>query len=232
MPENADDALDSVIDQETTETARKRDEAVAAKAASDAGQTEGQRKLAERNRLGADDQSSADLPTPDELDPNDDDPIEGVDPTPGERRDDGSDPESAKTLPIESDGTLLDAPAAAVLDPGPTPVTPGSSQEQYDRRVRYEDLVNQQLEKWIADNRAEILATFIAGGTVTVDHQRPDVGDKPYDPTTGSFTANDENDDGVVDSEEIARATEELKETGGGSDKGTDRKPEDFAPKR
>lgn len=119
----------------------------------------------------------ADLPTPGELDPNDDDPLEGADPTPGERLDTGED--IGHTLPVESDGTLLDAPASAVLDPGPPPVTPGASQQAYHDRVAYENGVNAQLETWWETNKAAVLDTFLAGGEVELSHNLPEQADNP-----------------------------------------------------
>lgn len=86
------------------------------------------------------------------------------------------DPEAAGTevARVASDGTLLDVPAAALADPGPDPITPGSSQEAYHNRVAYENLVNTQLEHWLEQNRGAILDTFLAGGTVELNHSRPD----------------------------------------------------------
>lgn len=102
------------------------------------------------------------------------------DDSPGERLDTGED--IGETLPIESDGTLLDAPASAVLDPGPDPITPGATQQAYHDRVKYEQLVNGQLEAWWETNRAAVLATLLAGGTVDLTHNTPESDDDAGDP--------------------------------------------------
>lgn len=60
---------------------------------------------------------------------------------------------------------FLDAPAAAVLDPGPDPITPASSAAQHDARVKYEAGVNAAVEVWITDNRPAIIDAFLAGHT-------------------------------------------------------------------
>lgn len=95
------------------------------------------------------------------------------DPTPGERLDTGED--IGKTLPVDVGGEILEAPAAAVLDPGPTPITPASSAQQYEDRVSFERGVNAQLDDWWELHRAAVLDTFLAGGTVDLTHDRPDV---------------------------------------------------------
>lgn len=99
------------------------------------------------------------------------------DDSPGERLDTGED--IGKTLPVEAEGEVLDAPAAAVLDPGPQPITPASSAEQYKDRVAYEQGVNAQLDAWWEANRAAVLDTFLAGGTVELTH---DIAPSPDDP--------------------------------------------------
>lgn len=123
---------------------------------------------------------------PDELEVSPDD-------SPGERLDTGED--IGKTLPIESDGTLLDAPASAVLDPGPAPVTPGSSQQAYHDRVAYENEVNAQLEGWIEANRAAILDTFLAGGTVELQHLGVEQADNPTETEQANAARADQADD-------------------------------------
>lgn len=79
------------------------------------------------------------------------------------------DGEDAPTLPVEAGGEILQAPAAAVLDPGPPPVTPSSSAQQYDDRVAYESFVNAQVEDFIARTRAEVTDAFLAGNTPRIE---------------------------------------------------------------
>lgn len=126
-----------------------------------------------------DDEAAADAAIPDDAAPDPDAPDAAPDPDVDPRAVDGVD---GDTLPVESDGTLLEAPAAAVLDPGPDPITPGASQQAYHDRVKYEDQVNAQIESWIATNRAAITDAFIAGGTVELNVSLP--GDDAADDDT------------------------------------------------
>jgi hypothetical protein len=70
------------------------------------------------------------------------------------------------SIPVGGDNPPIDVPKAAYDDPGPTPITPASSQQQYDARVKFENQVNQQLDAWIAQNRGELLSILLAGGEI------------------------------------------------------------------
>lgn len=101
--------------------------------------------------------------------------------------------EGTEVVRVPSDGTLLDVPASAAADPGPAPITPGASQQAYHDRVAYENLVNAQLEAWIADNRGAILDTFLAGGTVELHHSTPEDDDSEI-----ALPVETEDDDGAI----------------------------------
>lgn len=70
------------------------------------------------------------------------------------------------SVPVGGDAPPIDVPAAAYNDPGPLPVTPASSQQQYDARVKYENQVNAQFEAWMEQNKAAVLDAFLAGHSV------------------------------------------------------------------
>lgn len=106
--------------------------------------------------------------------------VANPDEAPGEQLDTGED--IGKTKPVLEGDSIehpIDAPAAAVDDPGPTPITPASSAAQYESRVKYENMVNGQFAAWLEANRGAILDTFLAGGTVELTHNVPDADDRP-----------------------------------------------------
>lgn len=88
------------------------------------------------------------------------------------------------SVPVGGDGPPIDVPKAAYDDPGPAPITPASSQEQYDARVKFEDQLNGQLAAWWDANRAEVLAALAAGETPTVNRASADLvtDDEDYAP--------------------------------------------------
>lgn len=114
--------------------------------------------------LVPDDNDDGLLAHPDATAPDDDDAgeVQGSVPTP-----EGVGGEVGR-IEVGGQEAPIDVPKAALDDPGPTPITPASSQQQYDARVKYEDQLNQQLAAWWEANKGAVLEAIARGEEPTL----------------------------------------------------------------
>lgn len=139
---------------------------------------------------------------------------------------------------VEGDSPPIEAPAAAVADPGPPPATPASSQAQYDARVRYESGVNAELEAWWERNKGDVLSTLLAGGTVDLDHSTPDTDNEPevatqeeIDNAADGHVTSDPAKKGPTAKDEANAFVPAASQTNTEGTEGTSESGEDYTPK-